>query len=199
MFTLQSNKGHHGLYCPTCRPLDRGQNSTRWSSLRSPLGIVGDCWRAARGTRRHAGFPVWSHFHSKPPTRRKCLNNPLSDYSAAYGSILPLHPQDIGDFHPVETETMESASLKEDNLGFGLHNASEKQTWSSAPKTHDKLEHSCPRVCNLVKSDEYKGRFLWLMNGTSVVRLLSAARFKGTDAEACFCSSDRKTARVRFL
>lgn len=64
--------------------------------------------------------------------RRKCLNNPLCVYSAAYGTIPPLHPQEIGDFsgqifHPVETDTMESASLKWDNLGFGLHNASEKQ------------------------------------------------------------------------
>lgn len=66
-----------------------------------------------------------------------------------------------------------------------------------SPKKHNKLKHSCPGVCNVVKPYEYKGRFLWLMNGTSVVRLLSAARFKGTDA--CFCSSDKNPARVRFL
>lgn len=29
------------------------------------------------------------------------------------------------------------------------------------------------------------------MSGTSVLRLLSAARFKGTDAEADFCSADK--------
>lgn len=99
-------------------------------------------------------------------------------------------------FHPVETEATERASLRQDNLGFGLHYASEKNGRDlRRQQTHTKLKHSRPRVCNLVKPDEKKGSFfVWLMNGTSVVRLLSAARFKGTGAEAGFCSSDKYTA-----
>lgn len=37
------------------------------------------------------------------------------------------------------------------------------------------------------------------MSGTSLLRLLSDARFKGSDAEAYFCSADKNTAWVRFL
>lgn len=38
------------------------------------------------------------------------------------------------------------------------------------------------------------------MSGATVLRLISAARFKGTDAEACFCPSDKKipTATASF-
>lgn len=40
MFTMSSDRLH--AVRRTCTPLDRGQNSTKWNSLRNPLGIMGD-------------------------------------------------------------------------------------------------------------------------------------------------------------
>lgn len=39
----------------TCRPLDRGQNSTKWASLRKALGIVSDSCQHGSGARKQ-GF-----------------------------------------------------------------------------------------------------------------------------------------------
>lgn len=155
-------------YLHTCSPLDNGQNSTRWTSLRKALGIMSDSARRQRSEK--PGIPVRSHPHGKPTPCVADNQKPRSDAAQRMPSYLLQLPvllqQQHGVFrvrfdNPVfqfkiirmkRKNENKSASLKLGNFRFKRHMRPKLKT--SSGRDHQRIRLTQNAAFFVISSDE---------------------------------------------